>query len=117
VKPAALGALLLAACAPRAPGGLAANPWSDAKLPPIRITTKSELVLTCDPADAEVELDGVPQGTCEDFDGEPRGLSLKKGARRVQVKKPGFLPWDTVVETDGTRVVMNVTLISSGGSP
>jgi hypothetical protein len=102
-----------AACAPRAPAAVAA----DAKLPPIRVTTKSELVLLCDPPDAEVELDGVPQGTCEDFNGEPKGLSLKKGARHVQVKKRGFLPWDTMVETDGTRVMMNVTLISSGGSP
>ncbi|MFT3708159.1 MAG: PEGA domain-containing protein [Archangium sp.] len=109
--------LLLAACAPKSSGVTAATQWSEAKLPPIRITTRSELVLSCVPADAEVELDGVPQGTCEDFDGEPRALSLKKGARRVQVKKRGFLPWDTVVETDGTRVVMNVTLISSGGSP
>jgi hypothetical protein len=33
----------------------------------------------------------------------------------VQVKKHAFLPWDTMVETDGTRVIMNVTLISTGG--
>jgi hypothetical protein len=105
--------LLLAACAPKTPTALLA----ERELPPIRITTKSELVLLCDPGDAEVELDGVPQGTCEDFDGQPSGLSLKKGARRVAVKKRGYLPWDTVIETDGTRVMMNVTLIASGGSP
>lgn len=88
------------------------------KMPPARVTTKSELVLSCTPADADVELDGVPQGTCEDFRGEPRGLAMGKGVRRVQVKKQGYLPWDTVVETDGTRVVMNVTLISrTGGTP
>lgn len=104
---------MAAACAPKGPVAV----MSSRELPPIRITTKSELVLTCDPADAEVVLDGVPQGTCQDFNGEPKGLSLKKSAQRVQVKKRGFLPWDTVVETDGTRVVMNVTLISSGGSP
>lgn len=88
---------------------------SAGKLPPARVTTKSELVLACTPADADVELDGVPQGTCEDFRGAPRGLAMGKGVRRVQVKKPGYLPWDTVVETDGTRVMMNVTLISTGG--
>lgn len=85
------------------------------KMPPARVTTKSELVLSCTPPDADVELDGVPQGTCEDFRGEPRGLAMGKGVRRVHVKKQGYLPWDTVVETDGTRVVMNVTLISTGG--
>ena len=81
------------------------------RLPPARVTTKSELVLSCSPPDADVELDGVPQGTCEDFRGEPRGLALGKGVRRVQVKKQGYAPWDTVVETDGTRVMLNVTLI------
>jgi hypothetical protein len=84
-------------------------------LPAARLGLKSELVLACSPADADVELDGVPQGTCEDFKGEPRGLALGKGVRRVQVKKQGYLPWDTVVETDGTRVMLNVTLISTGG--
>ena len=91
---------------------------SSKKLPATRLTTKSELVLSCTPPDADVELDGVPQGTCEDFRGVPQGLAMGKGVRRVQVKKQGYLPWDTVVETDGTRVMMNVTLISTGmGSP
>lgn len=85
------------------------------KMPSARVTTKSELVLACTPFDADVVLDGVPQGTCEDFRGEPRGLALGKGVRRVQVKKMGYLPWDTVVETDGTRVMLNVTLIATGG--
>ena len=91
---------------------------SSGKLPPARVTTKSELVLSCTPPDADVELDGVPQGTCEDFRGAPQGLAMGKGVRRVHVKKMGYLPWDTVVETDGTRVMLNVTLISTGvGSP
>jgi hypothetical protein len=105
-------ALALTACA-QTPNVLTVN-WE--KLPPARVTTKSELVLSCNPSDADVELDGVPQGTCEDFRGEPRGLAMGKGVRRVQVKKQGYLPWDTVVETDGTRVVMNVTLISTGST-
>ncbi|MDP1824714.1 MAG: hypothetical protein Q8L48_15775 [Archangium sp.] len=107
----AFWALGLIGCA-QAPNVLTANAQ---KLATGRVTTKSELVLSCTPPDADVELDGVPQGTCEDFRGEPRGLAMGKGVRRVQVKKQGYLPWDTVVETDGTRVVMNVTLISTGG--
>ena len=94
------------------------NALGSHRMPPARVTTKSELVLACSPADADVELDGVPQGTCDDFRGEPNGLGLAKGAHRVRVKKAGYLPWDTVVETDGTRVMMNVTLISTGvGTP
>ena len=104
-------ALALTGCATSTSSGL----QSSQKLPPARVTTKSELVLACTPPDADVELDGVPQGTCEDFRGEPRGLALGKGVRRVHVKKQGYLPWDTVVETDGTRVMLNVTLISTGG--
>ncbi len=105
----AVWALALSACA-QTPGPA----W---KLPPARVTTKSELVLRCEPPDAEVSLDGVPQGTCEDFAGEPKGLSMPKGPRRVQVKKLGYLPWESLLETDGTRVVMDVTLISTGGTP
>lgn len=86
-----------------------------APLPPMKLT-RSELVLDCAPADAEVELEGVPQGTCEDFGGTPRGLSLGDGTRRVVVKKSGYLPWDCVVEADGTRVMMTVTLISIGAA-
>ena len=91
---------------------------AQAKMTRARVTTKSELVLACTSSDADVVLDGVPQGTCEDFRGEPRGLALGKGVRRVQVKKTGYLPWGTVVETDGTRVMLNVTLIAIGvGTP
>ena len=86
-------------------------------LPPARVTTRSELVLKCDPVDAEVSLDNVPQGTCEDFDGEPKALPIPSGARRIAVKKRGFQPWNSILETDGTRVVMTVTLISTGGTP
>ena len=106
-------ALAVTGCVAQTPNALTVK-WE--KLPPARVTTKSELVLSCIPSDADVELDGVPQGTSEDFRGEPRGLSMGKGVRRVQVKKQGYLPWDTVVETDGTRVVMNVTLISTGST-
>ncbi|MFZ5444300.1 MAG: hypothetical protein ACOZQL_30160 [Myxococcota bacterium] len=105
---AAVG-LSLSACAPKSP----AVALERAKLPPIRVTTRSELVLQCVPSDAEVVLDGVPQGSCDDFRGEPKGLTLQKGVRRVQVRKAGYLPWDTILETDGTRVMMTVTLISS----
>jgi hypothetical protein len=86
------------------------------ELPTERPSKRSELVLHCSEQDAEVWLDGVPQGTCGDFDGDPNGLGLGKGARRVQVKKRGFEPWESWLEADGTRVVMNVALIPNGGS-
>jgi len=105
-------ALVLSAC-----GAQTAQHTPKFVLPPARVTTRSELVLKCDPIDAEVSLDGVPQGTCEDFDGEPKALPIPSGARRIGVKKRGFQPWNSILETDGTRVVMTVTLISTGGMP
>lgn len=87
-------------------------------LPSVRSATHSELVLACEPSDAQVELDGVPQGTCQDFQGKPRGLAIVKGVHRVEVNAPGYIPWATLVDTDGTRIAMVVTLLpKSGGAP
>ena len=80
------------------------------------VTLRSELVLRCTPNDAEVQLDGVPQGTCADFSGAPRGLALGSGARRIEVVKPGFETWQRWLDADHTRVVMNVTLVANGES-
>lgn len=109
--------LAVAACA-TAPAkgpfdGLAVSAPARAAL---RTSTRAELVLRCSQADAEVVLDGVPQGTCDDYDGEPRALALGRGQRRLEVKKPGFAPWESFIEADGTRVVVDVTLSSIGGS-
>lgn len=104
-------ALAVAGCATTPTGPLGTK----VVLPPARVTTRSELVLRCTPDDAEVALDGVPQGTCADFDGEPRTLGLGAGARHVRVKKRGYLPWESLMQADNTRVVMTVSLIPSEG--
>jgi hypothetical protein len=106
----ALWAVALSGCATARPLPLVAPLELAAPRPRV-----SEVVLRCSEPDAEVSLDGVPQGTCADFSGEPRGLGLGRGPRRVQVRKKGFQGWDSVLEADGTRVVMNVSLIPSGG--
>lgn len=104
-------ALALTGCATQAPPPLVPG----VALPAERPARRAELVLLCSEQDAEVWLDGVPQGTCDDFDGDPAGLGLGKGPRRVQVKKRGFQAWESWLEADGTRVVMNVALIPNGG--
>lgn len=70
----------------------------------------SELTLGCEPADAEVWLDGVPFGTCLDFSGDPRGLALAEGMHKVEVKKAGFWPYETYVDSGGTRATLTVKL-------
>ena len=74
---------------------------------------RGELVLRCTPFDAEVQLDGVPQGLCSDFSGTPRGLSMGKGTRRVEVSKPGYAPWERWLDADTTRVMMTVRLVEN----
>ena len=71
----------------------------------------SELTLGCDPADADVWLDGVPHGTCLDFSGTPKGLTLSDGMHKVEVKKAGFWPYETYVDAGGTRAALTVKLL------
>lgn len=78
---------------------------------------EGELVLKCSPDDAHVSLDGVSQGLCSDFAGTPHGLKVGTSARRVEVKKPGFEPWESWLAADKTRVVITVTLQPFGGRP
>ena len=100
--------LVVAGCASQAPE----------LVPDVRLPTtaprRSELVLRCVPSDAEVTLDGVPQGTCQDFDGDRGALGLGKRAR-VEVKKAGYAAWSSWMEADHTRVAMDVTLVPNGG--
>lgn len=70
----------------------------------------SDLVLGCDPPDADVVLDGVPTGTCLDFSGDPKGLKLSEGLHKVEVKKAGFWPYETYVDPAGARAALTVKL-------
>ena len=71
-----------------------------------------DLRLSCSPPDATVSIDGVPVGMCSDFEGA-RGLSLGDRARRLEVKKTGFMPYASVVQSDGTRLALTVSLAPS----
>ena len=109
--------LALAGCTTAQAVSFPALPATSQTRLPYRISGSGELVLRCTPADAEVALDGVTQGLCSDFNGEPHALKVGEKARRVEVKKSGFATWETWLAADQTRVVMTVTLLSSGGNP
>jgi hypothetical protein len=68
-----------------------------------------ELRLECSHPLAEVLLDGVLQGHCEDFMGP--GLPLSEGLHSVEVRLPGFLPFQTSVEAGHARMSLRVDLI------
>ncbi len=102
--------VLVAACAgnARAPGAdvLSALDQHSASL--------GALHLRCSEADAEVLVDGVPQGRCDDFSGHPRGLSLQPGLRHIEVRKPGFAAWETWVQPERTKIAIEVELTARG---
>jgi len=77
---------------------------------------RGELSLSCEPKDAEVFLDGVAQGTCLDFSGTPRGLAVGEGLHRVDVKKRGFLPYQTYYEPSGANASLAPTLQPTSSS-
>lgn len=101
--------LLLNGCASTQPAAMSAAADGLAEHHP-RVWT-SDLTLGCDPSDADVWLDGVPHGTCLDFSGSPRGLSLKQGMHKVEVKKSGFWPYETYVDSGGTRAALTIKLV------
>lgn len=82
-----------------------------------------DVVLRCEPPDAEVSLDGVTQGLCSDFRGEPRGLRVGEGLHHIEVKKEGHWPYTTYIDPHGARAVLDVRLrpmetgTPEGGTP
>jgi hypothetical protein len=67
------------------------------------------LRINCSPEDAMVVLDGVPVGLCSDFKGQ-KGMDVAKGPRRLGVQKLGYLPYESWVDTDGTRISLSIAL-------
>jgi PEGA domain len=68
------------------------------------------LLLRCEPPDADVYLDGVVQGVCTDFDGSPRGLQVGLGMHRIDVKKDGHWPYTTYYEPNNARAGLTIKL-------
>ncbi|MCY1078511.1 hypothetical protein [Archangium lansingense] len=72
------------------------------------------LLLRCEPADAEVYLDGVAQGVCSDFGGRPSGLQVGLGLHRIDVKKDGHWPYTTYYEPSSARAGLTIKLRPMG---
>jgi hypothetical protein len=75
-----------------------------------RKSRKGNLLLRCEPSDAEVYLDGVLQGVCTDFGGGPRGLQVGVGLHRIDVKKDGYWPYTTYYEPGSARAGLTIRL-------
>jgi len=82
--------------------------------------TGSQLVLHCQPTDAEVVIDSVPYARCKDV--EDRPIKLARGLRHVEVRKADHQQYETWLDTDGTQAALNVSLSKNvaseaGGNP
>ena len=68
-----------------------------------------ELRLSCAQANAEVRLDGVLQGHCQDF--ESKGLPLSRGAHELEISLAGHLPYVSTVEAGAARMSLSIELV------
>lgn len=78
---------------------------------------RGNLLLQCEPSDAEVYVDGVLQGVCTDFGGGPKGLQVGVGLHRIDVKKEGYWPYTTYYEAGSARAGLKVRLRSTEPGP
>jgi len=75
---------------------------------------RGDLKLSCEPPDAEIWRDGVPQGVCADFAPASKGLSLGEGMHRLEVVKEGHWPYVTYLSPSGTRMTLRISLSPRG---
>jgi hypothetical protein len=73
-------------------------------------SVQGELRMSCDHRDAEVYIDGVLHGSCQDLE-ETAGLRLPSGPHLVEVRKAGFLPYRAQVLTGDVRTSLEVNLL------
>jgi hypothetical protein len=71
---------------------------------------RGNLTLVCEPDDAVVVLDGVQQGLCRDFAGQPTSLVVGDGLHRIEVTKPGHWPYETMYQPGGAKAVLRIEL-------
>lgn len=67
------------------------------------------LRLGCQPADAEVTFDDLPQGTCGTL-ALRRDLVIGKGLTKIVIRKAGFHTHEAFVEPGGTQTSLVVEL-------
>ncbi|HEY3452840.1 MAG TPA: hypothetical protein VGK67_41230 [Myxococcales bacterium] len=71
------------------------------------------LDLQCSPAEAEVAVDGVLQGSCADVEGRMLPLA-GDGDHRIEVKQAGFRPYAVELAAGNARTRLKVELVPSG---
>jgi len=71
---------------------------------------RGNLLLRCEPEDAEILLDGIPQGNCSDYAAKGLQTEASPYLRKIVVSKAGYWPYEAMVALDSSRVNLNVRL-------
>lgn len=101
-----LALLLLAGCAHPAP-----SPFPQLEQVRSVEAPSGNVVVSVEPPDATVAVDGVTQGLGSDFDGVHGALSLTPGEHRLGFSKAGYRSFSTTVEaSESGRQTLQVVL-------
>jgi len=81
------------------------EPWENKNA-----TGRGNLFVRCEPEDAEIFLDGIPQGTCLDY--VTKGLQIKESPvlRKIMVTKAGYWPYEAMIALNSSKVNLLVQL-------
>jgi hypothetical protein len=71
---------------------------------------RGNLFIHCEPEDAEILLDGIPQGTCLDY--ASKGLQINESSepRKIVVAKAGYWPYEAMISLDRSKMNLRVQL-------
>ena len=69
----------------------------------------SGVLLACEPEDAEVLVDGVPQGTCQDLT-PPHQIEMGEQSHSLEVHRPGYAPYRADLFAGNARTRLTVRL-------
>jgi len=71
---------------------------------------RGNLFIHCEPEDAEIVLDGIPQGSCLDYVSKGLRVHASGDLRRIVVNKQGYWPYEARVVLDRSKLNLRVQL-------
>ncbi|MCL2011837.1 MAG: PEGA domain-containing protein [Cystobacterineae bacterium] len=97
------------ACISTAPPSVVAS-WEQWEKENKSATERGNLFIHCEPEDAEVVLDGIPQGNCLDYVATGLRINRSPHLRKIVVTKAGYWPYEAMVAVDSSKMSLHVQL-------
>jgi len=92
--------------------GVTEAPKPDETVLPVAAPSGPGLVVTVEPADAELIIDGESYGAVSSLEAERGFLPLKPGIYQVALKKPGYTSWRAEVTVNENPEHLTVSLVA-----